>query len=346
MKTVYIYPGTFSPPTFGHLDIVRQAAALVPELLIVCSTNPAKPVAWFSPEEGKNLWASYNLPPNVKVLTFPEAQALAIRPRNIVLVRGLRAAGDYEQEKQTALYNRTKLGINKYLYIFGSTKYKKLSSSRARTEAAAVNIPNLYRQVSPQVISALLEKSLQLKNLFLVVGQPGGGKSTWLKMLRQINGHNCHINTDDFNQQLKPLLRAKLGEEDLILAALQDESRLTRIVAKPWLELLQQALKSSPPGSNLFVEIAYGLQADKRMFRFAGGKVIYIGCGDKAENLARLKQRGTPQFAPFLERIPGQAETIAISKKYQLQTSYVDTNCSLTNLFKQAQEFNTLISGG
>lgn len=346
MKPVYVYPGTFSPPTFGHLNIVRQAAILFPEVIILCSENPEKKEVWFTPEECKELWETYALPKNVKTMTQAEFKRSFTKKTDMIIIRGLRNANDLEQEARVMLLNKNRFGIKKYFYIFGPKKNQNISSSRVRQESASLNLKDLSRQVSPLVISALLEKVLRTKNIFLVVGRPGSGKSTLLKILGQINPNNYCVNTDDFNQQLKPLLIEKFGEEDLIKIALKDEEKMKKVITKPWFELLTNSLKHAPAGSNIFIEIAYGLQTDKLMFRFVGGRIIYIGCNDEKRNLERVINRGTPQLAEFIQKIPDHEQTIKIAKRYRLSVSYINTDCSLKDLLKKTKEINNLISGG
>jgi pantetheine-phosphate adenylyltransferase len=158
MKTTYVYPGTFSPPTFGHLSITRQAAKIFPEIIILCSENPDKKDIWFTPDECKELWETYKLPKNVKVMTQPEFRCLAIKMADIVIVRGLRSEGDLEQEKKVMILNKEKFGIKKYFYIFGPNKNRDISSSKARQAAANLDLRNLSRQVSRLTIDVILEK--------------------------------------------------------------------------------------------------------------------------------------------------------------------------------------------
>ncbi len=346
MKMMYVYPGTFSPPTFGHLSVVRQAAAIFPELIILCSENPEKKDVLFSPVECVGLWQSYRLPKNVKVMTMAEFKPLLVDKNKLIMIRGLRNADDLETEGRVMLLNRTKFGIKKYLYLFGPDRNQHLSSSRVRQEAAKLDLKNLSRQVSPLVISALLEKTLAARNIFLVVGRPGSGKSTFLRELTRLDANNYWLNTDSFNQTLKPLLLEKFAQEDLIQVALKDEAAMKRIIAQPWLALLAASLGKIPSGANVFVEIAYGLQADKSMFRFVGGKIIYLGCEHESQNLERIIGRGTPQLAEFIQKIPDREATRKLAKRQRLVVTYVDTNCSLESLFQKAQMFNHLISGG
>jgi pantetheine-phosphate adenylyltransferase len=161
MKTIYVYPGTFSPPTLGHLNIVRQAAAIFPELIIICSENPDKKEVWFSPDECRALWHGYSLPKNVRVMTLSEFRTLKIKESQIVIIRGLRNASDFDSEKKVMALNK-EAGVNKFFYIFGAKKFQNISSSRVRAESQKSNWKNLSRQVSLPVITALRTKNKKM----------------------------------------------------------------------------------------------------------------------------------------------------------------------------------------
>jgi pantetheine-phosphate adenylyltransferase len=186
MKTIYAYPGSFCPPTFGHLSIVKRAAEFLPEVIVVCSENSNKSGQWFSPQKCKELWKTYELPRNVKISTLGEFLSYSDpKNTNIVLIRGIRDESDMEQERQVMALNKNKFGIDKYLYILSDDEHKKISSTKARMAAQNLRLEELSAYVSPLVISALLEKTLDMKNIFMVVGRPGSGKSTFLRMLAE-----------------------------------------------------------------------------------------------------------------------------------------------------------------
>ena len=222
-------------------------------------------------------------------------------------------------------------------------KYIDTDSLVARQAANELNFKILSHLSPPLVISALLERALKVKNIFLVVGKPGSGKSSFLKYLNCINPNNYWINTDDFNHKLKPLLIAKFGKVDLIKIASSNDKAVQKIIVKPWLELLKTALRDVPAKSNVFIEVAYGLQADKELFRFVGGKIIYMGCTDENDNLKRVIKRGFPQLAKFIAKIPGKAETIKIAQRYNLKLSLINTDGSLTTLKNKDKKLNNLI---
>lgn len=347
MKTIYIYPGTFSPPTLGHLHIVEKIAKVIPRLIIICSKNPNKESTWFSPKEAKYLWNTYKLPKNVKVMTIDEFIKLNTKREQIIMIRGIRNKSDYKDEGSVLLLNKEKFGIDKFLYVSCDTDYAKISSTQVRGHANSLELESLHTSVSPLVISALLEKVLNVKNIFLVVGRPGSGKSTLLKIIRSLDINNKVINTDDFNRVLLPRLKKKFGNIHFFDAAVKNEELLTKIIAKPWMKMLKETLKEiSGNKKNIFIEIPFGLQNSKKMFRFVGGKVIYIGCKTTKENEKRIKERGTPQLSVFIKRIPGKRETIRIIKDNILHGYFIDTSCELKELKEKAKQVNIKINKG
>lgn len=154
---IYAYPGTFSPPTKGHAAIVRRAAAILPHITIVCSTNDSKNDRWFSPEEVRALWASYGLPENVSIATFDELAAMRTKP--IIMIRGIRDQADYEYEKAVMKLNHETFGINSFFYLIAEPEYAHISSSHVRALTRAFQWGRLADYVSPAVIEALKKKS-------------------------------------------------------------------------------------------------------------------------------------------------------------------------------------------
>lgn len=60
--TFAVYPGTFSPPHFGHLRLLEEASRICGRVTLACSVNPDKDGALFAPAECKALWHCYDLP--------------------------------------------------------------------------------------------------------------------------------------------------------------------------------------------------------------------------------------------------------------------------------------------
>lgn len=342
MDPLFCYPGTFSPPTYGHAEIARRAAKLFPELLILCSVNPKKEAPWFTPDKCAALWRAHKLPPNVRIGVF---NGLTHDPDAIVLVRGLRDPQELLDEADVVALNAREFGIRQYAYILTPDRFRGTSSTRVRNCAIEADLEGLKECVPPLVVTAVLEKAHKLKNLILVVGKPGGGKSTFLKRLTSLDSRNIHVNTDVFTLRLRMLLRRHFGKDDFLDLVLHEEERVLSVVRGPWMAMLRQSLKSARPDANLFLEIPFALQQNKQLYRYVGGKILYVGC-DGQEQRRRIKHRRTPQHALLSARIPGLAESKQIAAEEGLSLTSIDTRGSLDDLAAQAQTLNAMLQNG
>ena len=274
MRPIFIYPGSFCPPTYGHAEIAKRTANLFRKITVICSSNPEKESLWFSPEECKQMWQTYELCPGIAVKTFSEFTETNIEINELVMIRGIRDNRDLDYEKNVVVFNRENFGIVNYLYVISDKGFRHISSTSARELAGRLDLLELGEQVSPLVVTRMLEKVLNIRNLYMVVGKPGSGKSTFLRMLCEKNPENVFINTDSFSFQLRPLLEEAFGNVDLVDIAINRSEELKEVIGKPWLELTKKSLRSVPRNSNVFLEIPYGFQEDKMFFRFFGGKII------------------------------------------------------------------------
>ena len=330
-------PGTYSPPTWAHYWIIKKAAKMFSKetLYIVCSVNPEKKL-WFTPEECKTIWEkSFDLPANVKVATLEEMLTVDFDYSKVIMIRGARNSKEsFEEEADVMLLNTQQYGITNFIHIVGDEKYAHISSSKVRELATELKLEELSKYVPPMVISKLLEKVLGINNLFLVVGKSGGGKSTYLKMIVSDNPQNVHINTDEFNKKLKPLLKEKFPNQNLIQVAIENEEEFLEIIRIPWMSLLKENLQNLPENSNVYVEIPYGLQDTKRFWNYLGGKIVYIGPKENEDKIVenRNKKRGTEHLLPLAQTIPGWNETIKIADKFNLQLTQINTGGNLKNL--------------
>jgi len=105
--SIAIYPGSFDPITYGHLDIATRAAKLFDKLIIAVYDSPAKDIL-FTTEERVDLikQAVVNLP-NVEVQAYNELSIdFARRVKAQAMVRGLRMSADFEREFDMAMMNR------------------------------------------------------------------------------------------------------------------------------------------------------------------------------------------------------------------------------------------------
>lgn len=126
-----VYPGSFDPVTFGHLDVITRAAEMFDELTVSVLNNKGKTPLFSVEERVKILKEATKDIPNVKVDSFSGLLIHYAADNNIhVAVRGLRAITDFEYELQIAQTNR-KLSDGKLDTVFLTTslEYAYLSSS-------------------------------------------------------------------------------------------------------------------------------------------------------------------------------------------------------------------------
>ncbi len=158
----YLFPGSFCPPTYGHLKILEKAASMFPSIFVICSSNDAKTEErWFSPEECSRMWKTYNLPKNVTVTTFEDFVRARDPKSKIIMIRGIRNAADYGHEKKVMELNSREFGIDTFVYILSEPKFAGISSSKARDLAAKLDFGSLRDHVSSGIIDSLRKKILK-----------------------------------------------------------------------------------------------------------------------------------------------------------------------------------------
>ena len=132
-----IYPGSFDPVTYGHLDIIKRSAQIVDELVVGVLNNKAK-IPLFSVEERvKMLIEATKDLPNVKIVTFEGLLIdFAKQMEAKVIVRGLRAITDFEYELQMSQTNRKLNSEVETLFMTTSLEYSYLSSTTVKEVAS------------------------------------------------------------------------------------------------------------------------------------------------------------------------------------------------------------------
>lgn len=135
-----VYPGSFDPVTFGHIDVIKRASRLVDELVVGVLHNKAK-IPLFSVEERvKMLKEATKDLPNVTVDSFSGLLIDYAQRKGVhVAIRGLRAITDFEYELQIAQTNRKfSDGDLDTVFLTTSLEYAYLSSSTVK-EIASFN---------------------------------------------------------------------------------------------------------------------------------------------------------------------------------------------------------------
>jgi pantetheine-phosphate adenylyltransferase len=106
-ERIAVYPGSFDPVTFGHLDILDRAAAIFDRVVVGVLENPAKTPLFTAGERVEMIQACLGDRPRIEVTTFAGLTVeFAASVGAIAIVRGLRVISDFESEFQMALMNR------------------------------------------------------------------------------------------------------------------------------------------------------------------------------------------------------------------------------------------------
>lgn len=132
-----IYPGSFDPVTFGHLDMIERSAEIVEELIVAVLRNNAKNPLFSTEERVSMLEEMTKNMPNVKVQSFDGllidfAQSVGAT----IIIRGLRAVTDFEYELQIAQTNRIIAPGVDTLFLTTSLEYAYLSSTIVKEVAS------------------------------------------------------------------------------------------------------------------------------------------------------------------------------------------------------------------
>lgn len=161
MKRV-VYPGTFDPVTFGHIDIIKRAADLFHEVFVTVAVNPSKNPLFSVEERVYLLKESLR---DFKKVTVESFDGLVVDYAHKVnatgIIRGLRAVSDFEYEFQMALMNRKLAEDITTIFLMPHEKYTYLNSSIIR------NLASLKSDVSefvPQPVKLALDKKYGLSN--------------------------------------------------------------------------------------------------------------------------------------------------------------------------------------
>lgn len=157
-----VYPGTFDPMTRGHEDIVRRAAGLFSEVIVAVAQNPGKK-PFFDLDERVELAASVLSDcPNVRVMGFSGLLMQFVREQDArVVVRGLRAASDFEYEFQLAGMNRKLFPEVESLFLTPAEQYMFISASLVREVALLGG--DVTQFVSP-LIQQRIERKIRVHN--------------------------------------------------------------------------------------------------------------------------------------------------------------------------------------
>jgi pantetheine-phosphate adenylyltransferase len=129
MSVKAIYPGTFDPPTNGHVDLIQRGAKLFGHLTVAVLNNPGKDPMFTVTERVEMLEEVTSALDNVSVATFDGLTVEFARQQEAsAILRGIRAISDYEYEFQMALMNRRLAPEIETVFLQPAGRYSFVSS--------------------------------------------------------------------------------------------------------------------------------------------------------------------------------------------------------------------------
>ena len=165
-----VYPGSFDPPTNGHLDLIQRGSKIFEELVVAILRNPEKSPMFSLAERREmlqELTADLN---NVRIDTFDGLMVEYAKSIDAMCVlRGIRAVSDYEYELQMALMNRKIEPTLETVFMMPADKYSYVSSRLVREVAQAGGpVKGLVPEAIEQKLRAKIDPAYKLQEANLV----------------------------------------------------------------------------------------------------------------------------------------------------------------------------------
>jgi pantetheine-phosphate adenylyltransferase len=158
MRRVAIYPGSFDPPTLGHLDVIERASLIFDEITVSVGVNSSKRALLTTEQRLEALTLSTSHLVNVRVSSFTGLLVeYAKRAGAAFIVRGLRATADFEYEFQMALVNRRLDSTIETVFLMTKWEYSYLSSSIVREVAV---LGGDFESLVPGPVAAIIKGAL------------------------------------------------------------------------------------------------------------------------------------------------------------------------------------------
>ncbi|MCI6832165.1 MAG: pantetheine-phosphate adenylyltransferase [Butyricicoccus sp.] len=159
-----VYPGSFDPPTLGHLNIIERASTLFDKVIVATMVNGSKKSAFTMEEKADFLRRMTQHLPNVEIDTFGGLLADYVAEKGAcAIVKGLRAVSDFEYEFQMALANKKLNEGAETVFLMTDQNYLYLSSTIVRDIARHGG--DISGFVSEEIREDIVKKLYQKNNL-------------------------------------------------------------------------------------------------------------------------------------------------------------------------------------
>ena len=158
MTRLAIYPGSFDPPTNGHLDIVERAATMYDQVIVAIGNNSEKTPFLSVEDRLEGLKACTEHIPNVQVDQFQGLLVNYAKSKNCrILIRGLRAVTDFDYEFRIGLANKSLEPEIETVFLISREEYSFLASSVVREVA---RLGGDYKKFVPETVARLIAARL------------------------------------------------------------------------------------------------------------------------------------------------------------------------------------------
>ena len=156
-----VYPGSFDPITNGHLDIIERATKVFDQVIVVVLINPDKKGLFTRDERVDLISRVVKKFPNVQVTSYIGLTINFLKDNDAkVIIRGLRALSDFENEFQMALMNNKLEPDIETIFMMTNAKYLYLSSSSVKQVAAFGGC--IEGLVPTEIIPDIIKKSKKI----------------------------------------------------------------------------------------------------------------------------------------------------------------------------------------
>ena len=159
MCKIAIYPGSFDPFTFGHLDIIERGSKVFDKMIVAVAHNVSKKTIFSIEERVEILEEIFKDKEKIEVDSFKGLLVDYVKSAgtNIVL-RGMRSVSDFEYEMQMAHANKTMNSDLETVFMVTSRKYSHISSSLIRE---IISLGGSAGDLVPEIVEKKLKQKLQ-----------------------------------------------------------------------------------------------------------------------------------------------------------------------------------------
>jgi pantetheine-phosphate adenylyltransferase len=161
MSVRALYPGTFDPPTNGHIDLIQRGSKLFDHLTVAILNNPVKDPLFSVEERAEMLRESTGELGNVSVATFEGLTVEYARQIGAsVVLRGIRAISDYEYEFRMALMNRRLAPEIETVFLQPAGRYSFISSRMVKEvfsfggDVIGLVPPNVFKRLRDRMVKS------------------------------------------------------------------------------------------------------------------------------------------------------------------------------------------------